>query len=311
VKYTNIHNLPESIASALRGDDYDLSDSPNNIVSVTTLIDAQLPKILTKRHFDEIEVDVSDSVWKLFGSSIHHVLNMSNQDKSEQLSEERWFLDVQSLDVYTLNIGEKVIETKWYDSEKWYVSGKFDNYINESIEDYKVTSVWSYIYSPKGKPEHHNQININALALKLLGFPVDSGRIIMILRDFMNSKAGQDNYPQIPIQTINIPLVENEKIIDYINERIGLYKACFKLSDNEIPACFPEERWYQEGKVAVMKEGRKSAVKLFAESEREDAIKHKESCTGGKFYLEDRPGVNRRCEDYCSCNSFCYFYKGL
>ena len=311
MEYTNKYNLPESIANALMCDDYDLSDAPDNIISVTTLIDSPKAKLLQKRHYNELTVDVSESVWKLFGSSIHHVLNMSNQVNGEQLSEERWFLCCGSWDIYTLNKGDKAQEQSWYEKSKWYVSGKFDNYIKESVEDYKVTSVWSYIYSPYGKPEHHSQININAIALRLMGFPVDNGRIIMILRDFQNSKAGKDNYPAIPIQTINIPLWDNEKIINYIEDRIKLYSECVKVGDDEIPVCSKEERWYNSGKCAVMKEGRKSALKLFAEDQRGEAEKFMGLQTGGKFYIEDRPGKNNRCEGYCPQNIFCDFWKEL
>lgn len=306
--YTNNYNLPESIFRALKNDDYDLSNAPDNIVSVTTLIDAPKVKVLMKRHWNDLEVDASDSIWKLFGSSIHHVLEMSNKNKHDSLSEERWFLDVSDLEIYTLKPGEKPENSCWYESDKMYVSGKLDNYIEPHIEDYKVTSVWSYIFEPNGKPEHHWQINIHALALKLLGFPVNSGRIIMILRDFQNSKTGTDYYPDIPIQTIDIPIKNTEEIIAYIENRCANYTTALTLSDNDIAPCTKEERWYRDGKLAVMKEGRKSALKLFSESEREDAVKFMELQEGGKFYIEERPGTSVRCEGYCDCRNFCDFY---
>jgi hypothetical protein len=53
-----------------------------------------------------------------------------------------------------------------------------------------------------------------------------------------------------------------------------------------------------------MKNGRKSAIKLF--DTREDAAAFIASATDARYlYLEERPGSYLRCQKYCSVASFC------
>ena len=83
----------------------------------------------------------------------------------------------------------------------------------------------------------------------------------------------------------------------------------YEKPDDEIPECTPEERWATAPKWAVMKEGRKTAVKLFdtdadAINFIEDLEKEKD-----KHYVEERKGQDRKCDDYCPCAAFCNYYK--
>ncbi len=55
--FTNIHNLPDPVVAALSADKYN-SGLVNS--SVTTLIDSPQVKILSRKHKDDISIDVSD-----------------------------------------------------------------------------------------------------------------------------------------------------------------------------------------------------------------------------------------------------------
>jgi hypothetical protein len=57
-----------------------------------------------------------------------------------------------------------------------------------------------------------------------------------------------------------------------------------------------------------MKNGRKTAVKLFDNQQDAEAYAGE---LGNSHYVEHRPAVSRKCEDYCSCCDFCNFYKSL
>ena len=72
MKFSNDYNLPQALADALTLDTYD--HQTDNIYSVSTLIAPPKITILRKRHFEEIEEDVSESCWRLFGSAVHEVL---------------------------------------------------------------------------------------------------------------------------------------------------------------------------------------------------------------------------------------------
>jgi len=63
MRILNKYNLPEPLVKAVTWD-----NKPRKGFSVTDLI--QPPRItqLTRRHFDEIEVDASERIWVLLGS---------------------------------------------------------------------------------------------------------------------------------------------------------------------------------------------------------------------------------------------------
>ena len=79
-------------------------------------------------------------------------------------------------------------------------------------------------------------------------------------------------------------------------------------ADEELEPCTKDERWATDDKFAIMKEGRKSAIKLF--DTREDAEKMLESLDD-KHWLQERKGESKKCVDYCVCRDFCPFYKSI
>ena len=83
----------------------------------------------------------------------------------------------------------------------------------------------------------------------------------------------------------------------------------FEKSDDEIEPCTPEERWSTPTKWAVMKEGRKTAVKVCATEEEAQSFIDDLEKDKDKHTIEVRPGIDKKCEDYCPCASFCSYYK--
>ena len=81
--------------------------------------------------------------------------------------------------------------------------------------------------------------------------------------------------------------------------------------DDEIAECTPEQRWATPTKWAVMKEGRKTAVKVCdTEEEALNFIEELEK-DKDKHYVEQRRGIDKKCSDYCACCEFCSYYKFL
>jgi hypothetical protein len=76
--------------------------------------------------------------------------------------------------------------------------------------------------------------------------------------------------------------------------------------DDEIPFCTPEQRWERDECWAIMKKGRKSAVKRHFK--KFDAEQHL-AVLDANHYIEHRPGVPVKCLDYCVCAEKCSFYK--
>ena len=80
------------------------------------------------------------------------------------------------------------------------------------------------------------------------------------------------------------------------------------MGDDDIEPCSAEERWADDEKWAVMKNGRKTAIKLFDNSADADAMAGE---MGNAYYVEHRPAISRKCGDYCACKEFCNFYKNM
>lgn len=284
---TNRFGLPQSIFDAISQDTYDgRLDLPT--ISVTTLIAPPKIRMLKIRHAEEISEDVSDNIWKLLGSSVHSMIERA--ETKDSLVEQR----------LEMRVGTKT------------VSGKTDIYTSDHcIQDYKVTSAWSVVYSPEGKTEWTNQLNVLALLYREAGFQVDRLQIIAILRDWSSTNAKRDsNYPQIPIVVIEITLWTKEEQIKYVTERVQIHSMVENIPDDNIPECSPEDRWQTETKFAVYKNANKRADKVCDSSiEAQSYIDVQDKKHSWRF--EVRPGEDKRCSQCCQVKQFCHYGRNL
>ena len=95
------------------------------------------------------------------------------------------------------------------------------------------------------------------------------------------------------------------EIENWLHARFKEIAKAEKLPDDELPLCTPEERFNSGDKFAVMKKGRKTALRVL--DSMEDA-KYWMAANGGD-YIETRRGEDRKCQDYCSVCEFCNYYK--
>ena len=153
---TNKLNLPESFVNMAKRD-YILAD---NEYRVTSLLKGLRETILERRHQDEIEQDVSDMIWLLFGTAVHNVLEHHIEGDSE-FKEER----------IKVTLGD------------YLLSGQFDLYNAETktITDYKTCSVWKVIYGDYS--DWKRQLLIYAYLLQTFGMEADKAEIVAIMKD--------------------------------------------------------------------------------------------------------------------------------
>jgi hypothetical protein len=277
MKITNRMGLPEPIVKAVtahvhRGADYSasmLSQSPRMVW-------------LKRRHDDEIEEDVSDRIWAMLGTAAHYVVENAGGDNILQ---------------------EGYIEAKVGDVT---LSGTFDLYDGEELTDVKTLSVWSIIYGDKTN-EWEKQLNTYAYLLRSIGFSVKRLSIVAIMRDWSKSKAKLDaSYPQAQAIKIPVKLWSDDASRAYVEESIEHFELNKNTPDDDLPECTAEERWQSETVYAVMKDGRKSAVKLHDSIEAASAHVIE---LGKGHQVVVRPGEWKRCADYCNVCRFCSQYK--
>lgn len=317
VKITNNYGLPTVIQNALASDQFDPRNYPTNILWLTTLIGPALPGILKRNHFEDIVIDITDLAFRFLGTSVHdkiHRLAVKNKSELALFTEEKVYLDVETMEIITLPVGQILWKDyEHYSEDKLYVSIKLDNYDYDaqSVDDHKVTSKWAYILEKGGvKEDTIAQINVAGYVIRKLGFPVKTGRVNYWFRDWSASEAAkQPNYPKSPIYTIyNVPIWRDDQCEAYIRERVIVHtRALAQEDENSVPACTPQERWARPTTYAVMRPGRKTALRVLESREQADRwiVENSEK----NAFVDVRPGVNGRCEKYCEVNKWCHFYQ--
>jgi len=273
VNLTNVYGLPEALVRAIRNDPY----TGGGDISVTKLIDSPQVRVLRKQYGNAVVEDVSDRIWSLLGQAVHTILERAGEEEHVKV-EERLFAEV---------LG-------------WNVSGQYDrlDLHGTTLDDYKVTST----YSLGGKIEWERQLNCLRWLAVQNGYKVEKLRIVAILKDWKKAKAKIDSsYPQVPVAVVQVPVWDLSEAYQYILDRVSIHQAA---EQGDVPECTDEERWYSGTKFALMKTGGKRAIKLF---ERKEDIG---DIADGTF-IEERPGVYRRCDDYCEVSGFCeQFQRG-
>jgi hypothetical protein len=285
MRLTNINNLPDSIVRAVANDGY---DSGGADITVTQLVAPPQQVELVRQHWDEIEEDVSDRIWLLMGRIAHGILERA--DHADALTEERLATEV----------------------DGWRVTGQFDRMIywhhnsTYEIQDYKITSAWS----AKGgevKPEWIAQLNLYACLLRRHGFAVDKLTIVAILRDWRRNEAAKSaDYPPRQVAVLAVPLWSPEEAERYLAERVRLHR---RARHGKPEPCSDDERWKRNEAWAVMREGRKTALRVLSDERAAwdwlgayvlDNPQHRKTTS-----IQFRPGVAVRCADYCSASPWC------
>ena len=282
MKLTNRFELSDAVVGALTQNTCDKGESTR---SVTQLIDSPRIGILQQEHDDEIEQDVVDFLWSRFGTGMHSMFEDATTG-DQYMTEKRFFCD---------HLG-------------WKISGAIDLLETTPdglvISDYKVTSKWSVLF---GKSEWHNQLNAYGWLLRhAKNATICRMEIVAIIRDWQRREAENDrNYPQAPIQIIEVPAWSDQQQDAYMDERIKLHQeaAFAHLTKQDLPPCSDQERWRKSTKWAVKKGKNKRAVRVFnSQDEADEFLEKKEA----GHHIEERPGECTRCEqNWCRVNQWC------
>lgn len=290
-RYTNNFNLPPEIVNAITNDSYDHPTDEKTIPCSKLIAPARIT-ILSKRHAKEIVKDISSEVWALFGTAVHYIL--SRQTSKDVILEKRLSFPCGS---YT-------------------ISGKPD-YFNTStgeLKDIKVTSVYKVIFGVKeGYKDWENQLNVYAWLLRKNDYVVTKLTITAILRDWNQREAtNNSSYPNVQIQEIDLPLWTYDDQEKFVSDKLTSLRQNDELADDKLDLCTPEQRWASPTTWAVMKEGRKSAVRVFDMEEKAKEyvrVSYPDIEKKKDLDIQERPGEDKRCANYCDCNEFCGYYK--
>jgi hypothetical protein len=292
MELTNKSNLPNVIKRAVANDPYDSSGSD---ISTTRLITPPRIRVLEAKHWENLTEDVADKIFALLGSSVHHVIERAVTD--EDIAELRLFHEVNG----------------------WTLSGQFDLLTAKGeLIDFKVTSAWSALDALKnGKAEWEQQLNVldylsrhtdhslkNYLGKTL---KVKSLSIMAILRDWSKMKTmTSKDYPKKQVVMIPVRQWSEEEQDNFVLARI---KAHQEAEVGELPVCSAKERWRKDDKYAIMKDGRKTALRLLDTKDQvKQYLKDNKLVEGKGCTVVLRAGEDIRCQSYCRVNSFCDYF---
>lgn len=286
MKLTNKNNLPQVFVNLVQRMEYSRGASH---VSMTELINAPQKSILKQQYKKHLIEDVSDRYYAILGTLMHKVLEIGIDDDDKTISEERLFFEL----------------------NKWKISGAIDVQIIEEdgviLQDYKFVGVFSVMLGEQPKPDWVNQLNAYAwLVRKAKGLKVKKLEIITIFRDFKNNGSQQNSdYPETPIQRIDIPLWDDDTQDKFIEERIKLHQTAVmnNVLGKPLPSCLPQDTWEKPTKYAILKKDRKRAIKVF--DDKKEAEKSLKQNDHDDYYLEERKGEPTFCIGYCPVSSYC------
>jgi hypothetical protein len=287
MKITNKFNVPETLVALATRDYYSKGKSD---YSVTEIISPPRIQRLRRTHFEEIEQDVSDMLWMLLGTALHVVAERS--EVSGHTNEERLSAGING-----------IILSGAIDLQK-------DDEDGVTITDYKFTSAWALM---NDKPEWEQQQNIyKYLVERVKKKPVKGLKICALIRDWSRRDAqNKSDYPQAPIQVIDIPMWTFDRTEAFIKERVEMHRDSKVSADwgDELPLCSDEERWLRPTTYAVKKDGRKTAIRVFDTQDEADALL-KEMPEKDKGFIEIRKGEAVRCTgNFCGVSQWCSQYQ--
>lgn len=288
MRWTNKLNLPDALYQAISRDPYSNEGAWR---SVTQLIAPPRLVYLRKQHDADIEEDISDGLYMLYGQLVHHLLERANV---LDMVEKRLFLTVKGK----------------------LISGAFDSMRIEAdgfnrLSDWKFSTAWKAVGESE---EWLTQMNFlrhllmhgfwDKQCTKPVGMKVDALEVVLLMRDHSKPRARRDsNYPQLPIARLQFECWTKEKTEEILHQKIQTHID----AETSLPLCSSSEMWEREAVYAVRKIGRKSAVKLFDDEKK--AITYMRSFNSTLYYLMKRKQERVRCESYCMVAPFCSQFK--
>lgn len=311
-KYTNKNNISLALAVFLMHDSYDYDDRAN-VISATGLLKSIRQIVLAHQNKDLAKtVDISDLVPSRMGSAIHTGCEEAWLDRKNVLEALKVFGAADSvtdsirvnpetpvpgeMPVYVEQRAEKEINNT-------IISGKYDLVLDGVLNDYKSTSVWTYIYDSNSD----NYIKQGSIYKWLSPDKITSDiiNINYIFTDWSAARAKQDGkrYPQQRIITKEYPLWSTEETEQWIINKLESYQSFIDSPQQDLPECDDTELWASETVYKYYKNPASTAksTKNFATM---DEALMRQSADGNVGTVKEVPGEVKACR-YCSVVGIC------
>lgn len=310
--FTNLTNIPLSLAVWLANDDYDHNADPNYI-SATSLLKPIKSIVLERSLKIDTIPDVAAQIASSMGTAIHDSIEQAWTSKklkatlqslgmTKAIAERIVINPDQTVELAPEDIPVYMEQRAAKQVGKYIVAGKYDFVMQGKLEDFKSTKVFSYI--KQGNAQTYIQQGSIYRWLNP-GIITDSHiQINYIFTDWAPMKAMQDKtYPKTGIVAQNYPLmsiIDTERFVTNILNQIDKYTG---LPQTQMPACTLEELWRDEPVYKYFKNPAKRArsTKNFTTSAEAHQRLHADGSVG---VVVEVPGLVRRC-NYCNARAVC------
>ena len=312
LEYTNKNNVSLALAVFLMYDNYEYDERPDSI-SATGLIKPLRQLVLSKQNPALLKtVDIADLVSTRMGSAIHKgcedawtdLGNVSNALRVLGASEDA--ISRIKINPETIPAGvtpvyvEQRIEKEIDD---FIISGKYDLVLDGTLNDYKSTSVWSYIYDSNAD----SYIKQGSIYKWLSPDKITDSymNINYIFTDWSAAKARMDtkSYPQQRVLTKQYPLWSIEETQNWIQSKLAQYKLHSNTPQEGLLECTDEELWATEETFKYYKNPNKLDRSTKNFKTMNEALVRK-SADGDVGIIKTVPGEVKACR-YCPVISIC------
>ena len=312
LEYTNKNNVSLALAVFLMYDNYEYDERPNSI-SATGLIKPLRQLVLSKQNPALLKtVDIADLVSTRMGSAIHKGCedawtdpeNVKNALKVLGASEDA--IDNIKINPPYVKPGETPVYVEQRAEKEiidFIISGKYDLVLDGTLNDYKSTSVWTYIFDSNAD----SYVKQGSIYKWLSPDKITSDYINInyIFTDWSAAKARMDtkSYPQIKTLTKQYPLWSTEETENWVMNKIEAYKALANTPQEGLPQCTDEELWATEETFKYYKNPNKLDRSTKNFKTMNEALIRK-SADGDVGIIKTVPGEVKACR-YCPVIGIC------
>lgn len=312
---TNNTNIPLPLANWLVSDNYDYV-SDDKYISVTSLLKPVKQIILSKRvDSDKLSCDVEEFISRAMGTALHDSIekswlnnyskNLKKLGYSENLIK-RIIVNPTPEQLQSIDnpIPIYLEQRSMKELNGWKIGGKFDMVAEGVVNDYKSTSVYSWIHDNKTR-DYQLQGSIYRW-LNPDKITDDYIRINFIFTDWQKVNSLSDpNYPKSRLQYKDIPLLSLEETERFISSKLAQLDKYMNSPEIQIPECSEEELWRSPGKYKYYLDPNKTSGRSTKNFDNQmEANKYWKIDKQGKGIVIYAPGEVKRCQ-YCSAASIC------
>lgn len=307
-KYTNTGDLPLSLSVWLAHDSYD-HDSRTNHISATSILKPIRQLVLSSRidHTQQL-TDISALIAAKLGTAIHDSIEHSwTANASQSLVDlgipERVANNVVINPEKDTDLSDKIPVYLEQRAEKevdgFIISGKFDFVGEGRVEDFKTTSVYTYIN--KSNDEKYIQQGSIYRWLNPDLITRDDMAIQFIFTDWSSARASYEkNYPSSRTMEYKLDLMSLSDTEHMIRNKVAQIKQHWQQAEHLLPPCSDEDLWKKPTVYKYYKKpDAKRATKVFSNPHEAHAKAHVE---GG--IVKEFPGEVVACK-YCDAFAIC------